>query len=125
MEIVLNEDGIFEKYCDTYDLTIHCICEEDMKHAEEMMEMAAGQKIRSKEFQNKGWIPADIDLPPDNGMVLLSFCNFSLPMIGRYEQYEDGSGNWYLGDDDGGDTCLENDLYVNAWMPLPGQYKEE
>ena len=48
-----------------------------------------------------------------------------LPAIGRYECDEDGGGAWYLGDCDEGDTCIANDLFVNAWMPLPEAYRGE
>lgn len=71
------------------------------------------------------WIPVDERLPENSDYVLLSFANCSDPLIGRYEQQEDGSGNWYLGDCDEEDTCLANDLFVNAWMPLPVRYEEE
>lgn len=39
------------------------------------------------------------------------------------EMNEDGSGAFYLGDCDEEDTCISRDLYVNAWMPLPGPYR--
>lgn len=71
------------------------------------------------------WIPVEERLPEDDDFVLLSFENFSLLMIGRYEMDEDGGGNWYLGDCDEGDTCIANDLFVNAWMPLPERYRGE
>ena len=71
------------------------------------------------------WIPVEERIPETDDHVLLSFMNFSLPAIGRYEQHKDGSGSWYLGDCDGEDTCNANDLFVNAWMPLPEVYREE
>ena len=46
-------------------------------------------------------------------------------MIGRYEAETDGSGAFYLGDCDGEDTCISQDLYVNAWMLLPEPYRPE
>lgn len=81
-------------------------------------------KELNKEQRKHRWIPVKEHLPENNNFVLLSFSNFTLPMIGRYEQQEDGSGVWYLGDCDEGDTCLANDLFVNAWMELPEVYKE-
>lgn len=69
------------------------------------------------------WIPAD-EPSRNNNYILLSFENFSLPMVGRYEDSEDG-GAYYLGDCDGEDRCLANDLFVNAWMPLPKPYRPE
>ena len=71
---------------------------------------------------NDGWIPAD-KLPKDNNYVLLSFENFSLPMVGRYESDGKGGGSYYIGDCDEEDTCIANDLYVNAWQPLPDPYR--
>lgn len=68
------------------------------------------------------WIPADQPLE-DGNYILLSFANFSCPMIGRYEENEDG-GAYYLGDCGEEDTCIANDLFVNTWMPLPEAYKE-
>lgn len=58
-----------------------------------------------------------------NCLQMIDTCCFSLPIVGRYEQQEDGSGNWYIGDCDEEDTCLANDLYVNAWQELPKQYR--
>lgn len=111
IKIIMN-DGVFEEYDDTYDVTIHCTSEEER------------QQVMNK-LNERAWIPADEELPSDDRYVLLSFSNFSLPMVGRYEQQEDGSGNWYIGDCDEEDTCLANDLYVNAWQELPKQYREE
>ena len=41
---------------------------------------------RSNAFYNAGWIPVEERLPEDDNFVLMSFKNFTLPMIGRYEQ---------------------------------------
>ena len=69
------------------------------------------------------WIPAE--RPPKNDdYILLSFENFSISLVGRYEQDEKGDGAYYVGDCDGEDSCLSVDFYVNAWMPLPEPYWE-
>lgn len=68
---------------------------------------------------NNGWIDVDLELPPDDKYILVSFSNFSLPAIARYEEDEEG-GAFYLGDDD--ETLVSHDLFVNAWMPLPKKY---
>lgn len=69
------------------------------------------------------WIPAEYP-PETDTYILLSFSNFLLPLIGRYES--DGNGGaFYLGDCDGDDTCIGNDLHVNAWQPLPRTYQPE
>lgn len=66
-------------------------------------------------------VNADI-VPVGSNYILLSFENFSTPIVGRYEEDEDGGGAYYVGDDT--ETCSSQDLYVNAWMPLPERYKE-
>lgn len=82
------------------------------------------RKIVEKYKDDAGWIPVEWRLPENDNFILLSFDNFSIPMIGRYEKFEDGSGSFYLGDCDEGDTCMANDLFVNAWMSLPKPYGE-
>ena len=71
------------------------------------------------------WIPVTERLPESGKYVLMSFENFTLPAIGRYEVNDEGDGAWYLGDNDEGDTCSSMGLFVNAWMPLPKAYREE
>lgn len=44
-------------------------------------------------------------------------------MIGRYTVDDDDPGTFRVGDTD--DSFVENDLYVNAWMPLPEPWKGE
>lgn len=77
-----------------------------------------------RKHMNDDWIPCAERMPEDNKYILLSFENFSLPEIGRYEAKEDG-GAFYLGECDEGDTCISQDLYVNAWQPLPEPYRPE
>lgn len=68
----------------------------------------------------KEWTPSEE--PPASGKyVLLSFENFSNPLVGRYEEDEDGGGTYYVGDDE--KSCINQDIIVNAWMPLPELYK--
>lgn len=81
-----------------------------------------------KQQKKKRWIPVterlpDLDEEGYSEKLLISFDNFSLPAIGEYRQDPDGSGAWYEGDCD--ETLLSYGLIVNAWMPLPEQYKEE
>lgn len=111
IKMIMNDDGVFKEYDDAYDITIHCTSENE-------------QKSVIEKLHSRTWIPVKERLPASDNFVLMSFANFSLPMIGRYEQDENG-GAWYLGDCDGQDTCVANDLFVNAWMPLPKQYKGE
>lgn len=67
------------------------------------------------------WINADI-VPLVSDYILLSFENFSVPCIGRYEEGTEG-GAYYIGD--ATETCSSQEMFVNAWMPLPESYKEE
>lgn len=69
------------------------------------------------------WIPCSERLPDSDRYILMHFANFTLPAIGRYEEDEDGGGAFYIGDED--ETCVQQDLFVNAWMELPERYKEE
>ena len=68
-----------------------------------------------------GWIPAD-EPPEDNNYILISFENFSIPVVGRYEENEKG-GAYYAGDED--ITLISQDMIVNAWQPLPDRYYVE
>lgn len=71
------------------------------------------------------WVPVEERLPEDNRYILLSLENFDLPIGGRYDTDTDGGRAFYLGDCDEGDTCIANDLHVNAWMSLPEPYRPE
>lgn len=82
-------------------------------------------KALGEERKKHAWTPVIEQLPETDDFVLLSFENFSLPMIGRYERNDDGGGAWYVGDCDEEDTCISQDLFVNAWMSLPKPYREE
>lgn len=63
------------------------------------------------------WISIDDKLPKDDSYILLSFSNYSVPIVGRYESYEDGSGNFFAGDEE--IPLIKQDMIVNAWMRLP------
>ena len=72
--------------------------------------------------QESGWIPVDEQIPNTDKYILVSFENFTIPDIGRYETDEDGNGAFYPGDDD--KSYAKYGLFVNAWMPLPEPYRE-
>lgn len=76
------------------------------------------------EHMNDNWIAVEEKLPENNDYILLSFDNYKIPMIGRYEDRREG-GAFYLGDCTGDDTCIAQDLYVAAWRPLPEPYRPE
>lgn len=67
------------------------------------------------------WIPCSERLPKTDEYIWLSFSNFDLSALGRYVEDEDG-GAFYIGDSD--TSCVEEDLFVNAWMPRIPNYKE-
>lgn len=69
-----------------------------------------------------GWIPCSEQYPSDDSYILLSFENFSVPTVGRYEEDKEG-GAFYIGDED--ETCVSQELFVNAWQPLPEAYRTE
>lgn len=71
---------------------------------------------------NNGWIPVEERYPDTDNYILLSLSNFSIPIVGRYEEDEDG-GAFYAGDED--ETLVSHDLFVNAWMPLVKPYRPE
>lgn len=97
---------------------------EDIMELKEFCSNPLNTALPAVTIQALKWIPANKP-PKTDDYVLLSFENFSCPQIGRYEHDEDGGGNWYLGDCDEEDTCISQDLFVNAWMPLPKSYREE
>ena len=70
---------------------------------------------------SNGWIPVEEELPETDKYILLSFSNFSIPCVGRYEEDENG-GAFYVGDDD--ETCVSQDMFVNAWTNLPDPYQQ-
>ena len=90
---------------------------------EEMMTLSDAKPhvYKNNEYNNQQWIPVEQRLPSNDGYILLSFSNFSVPAIGRYEGDNDIGGNFYIGDEDA--TCLSQDMYVNAWQPLPQPYR--
>lgn len=107
--LMLNDDGVAEVYDDTYDITIHCTSEENQKQAEDMLKNCMR------------WIPIDERLPENDEYVLVSFSNYSLADIARYETNDNG-GAFYPGDEE--KSYVSFGLFVNAWMPLPKLYEE-
>jgi hypothetical protein len=72
--------------------------------------------------KENGWIPIEERLPETDDYILVSFSNFELPDIGRYETDKDGGGIFFPGDKER--SYVSYGLFVNAWMPLPEPYKE-
>ena len=109
--LMLNDEGVAEVYDDTYDITIHCTSEEDQKRAEAMLKNCMR------------WIPIEERLPENEEYCIVSFENFSLIDVGNFRIDPDGSSAFYPGDDF--KSYSEYGLFVNAWMPVPKQYKPE
>lgn len=109
VKFILNEDGVADLYDDTYDITIHC---ENKDQNDKLMER----------LSRCSWIPIEERLPENHEYILVSFGNFSVPDIARYERDDEG-GAFYPGDEDY--TYTSVGLFVNAWMPLPEPYREE
>ena len=69
----------------------------------------------------RGWIEiwedARESFPPTGRLVLLSFRNCTVPMIGRCEETEDGGLVFFVEDTE--ETFLQHNLFVNGWQPLP------
>jgi hypothetical protein len=61
------------------------------------------------------WIPITQRFPDSSRYVLLSFENFSIPMVGRYEEDEEG-GAFYVGDDF--EAHLEEDVQLQLKLAL-------
>lgn len=108
LKLVENEEGVWELYDDSYDVTIHCETEDEMNRVINILE-------------GNSWTPADQPPKPEE-YVLLSFKNFSIPLVGMYCNDDDG-GAYYIGDDE--ESCISHDIIVNAWMPLPEPYRPE
>lgn len=79
-------------------------------------------KKLQEEQEKHRWIPVGERLPEFGEDVMISFSNFSLPIIGRCDRDEEGI-MWFAGDEL--ESLVSHNLFVNAWQPLPEPYKEE
>lgn len=120
-------EKLYGALCKLKDYEETDLSPEDVERVNDFERSQAGILLKklNEEQKKHAWIPVEEHLPEDDDFVLMSFENFTLPMIGRYERDEDGGGAWYIGDCDEEDTCIANDLFVNAWMELPKHYEEE
>jgi hypothetical protein len=115
---------IKDRLSDYHDFMKKLVDDRQMVLASDVMDMIEQLKddLEQDEKEN-GWIPVSERLPETDDYILLSFANYSIPIIGRCERDKDGNGIFYAGDDL--ISCLGNDLYVNAWMELPERYRED
>ena len=77
----------------------------------------------AKQLETNPWIPVTERLPETNDYILISFENYPLSDIGRYEVDAEGSGAFYPGNKDV--SYLSIGVFVNAWMPLPQPWKRK
>lgn len=75
-----------------------------------------------KELEGSRWIPVDEKSPENDTYVLVSFENFTMPDIARYEEDKAG-GIFYPGDEER--SYKSYGPIVNAWKPLPVTYKND
>ena len=111
IKVIVGKDGMVDIYDDTYDVIIHCESEEEQNMVMEKL----------KKVENP-WIPITERLPETDDYILISFDNFSLPDVGRYEVDESGGGAFYPGDEDVSYASVG--VVVNAWMSLPKPYRQ-
>ena len=102
-----------ENYCIGY--SSYCL-DNVFEWLEECFDLVEDKNVEQR------WIPVSERLPDADKYILVSFENFTILDIGRYETDKDGSGAFYPGDDD--KSYVEYGLFVNAWMPLPEPYRE-
>lgn len=78
------------------------------------------------------WIPVTDKVPEveDTGIdglyssdyILLSFTNYPLIAVGRYD-VKFGDGAFYIGDSMS--SCASMGVFVNAWMPVIPPYRDD
>lgn len=107
------KDGIKQYFID--------LIEQGKQEVDVLEANAEIQKLIKGYEETNGWIPVDEGTPKDDRYILLSFENFSLPVVGRYEEDKDGGGNFYAGDED--IPLVKQYLIVNAWRELPERYE--
>lgn len=93
--------------------------------SEKEVEAKARQLRNQRKCLESGWIPVTERVPENDDYVLMSFSDFPLVSTGYYVGNKETGGNWYLANWIDEYTCLANDLFVNAWMPLPKSYRED
>lgn len=59
-------------------------------------------------IEHERWIPVDEGVPENEDYILLSFSNFNVPIIGRYED-----NNFYAAFET--EPLIKSDQFVNAW----------
>lgn len=111
---------------DTYSRAVHeyfCKHIEGNKSEIDILECNADlHRILKEHSKVDGWVPCEERYPDTDGYILLSFSNFAVPLVGRYEEDEEG-GAFYVGDET--ESCVSQGIFVNAWQQLPECYLPE
>lgn len=94
----------------------------DKNKLPEAMEKLARYEDAEEKDRLGQWIPCSERMPGDESYILVSFENFTMPDIARYEENDEG-GTFYPGDDE--KSYSSYGIFVNAWMLLPEPYREE
>lgn len=76
--------------------------------------------LKKTDKLENGWIPCEERYPDTTDYILLSFSNFSIPVVGRWEEDKEG-GAFYIGDEM--ESCVSQGMIVNAWQQLPKIYR--
>lgn len=103
------------RWCTAYD---HCKYYAKQNNCDGCGKAVRIAAKRLEQEEHSHWIPIVERVPDDDRYILLSFANFSLPLVGRYEE-----GAFYEGDFE--EPCSRCGLRVNAWMELPAPYRKE
>lgn len=102
---------------------IECMDNDMQVTAKGMLKRVAELSAEVDRIKAEGfWIPVTERLPELGEYLLISFSNFSVPAIGRYDEDEE-DGAWFIGDET--ESLVSQDMFVNAWMPLPEPYRAE
>lgn len=93
-----------------------------IQRAKGIVQEVAKKSVHNTNVRESEWIPVSERVPDSDRYILVSFENFSVPCVGRYEE-DDKGGAFYVGDDD--IPLIAQGMIVNAWMELPKPYKGE
>jgi hypothetical protein len=110
LQMILNDDGVFEEYDDTYDLTIHC---ESREEQEEVL-----NKL------NRRWIPCSERMPDDDTIINVIVSGYEV-WDGKKTLFVDCAtypGSYIDGFDTDNDWDEGQEVHILAWMPLPEPY---
>lgn len=70
-----------------------------IQRAKGIVQEVAKKSVHNTNVRESEWIPVSERVPDSDKYILVSFENFSVPCVGRYEE-DDKGGAFYVGDDD-------------------------